>query len=154
MTIQEKLQQSAAMLPPRASELTGTPPNIWMTASDTEYGQSVAEVSTTETTYQLKKTFNIYRSGILRLKYQSKKSTGTDIRVDIRRYDGITETSLSETTVSETTYADKSVDILVYAGDTIRIYLKGVGGNTAYLKNLKICFTLNKSSLDCEITLN
>lgn len=154
MTIQEKLQQSAAMLPPRASELTGTPPNIWMTASDTEYGQSVAEVSTTETTYQLKKTFNIYRSGVLRVKFQAKGVTGTAVSVDIRRYDGITETSLSKTAVTETSYTDKSADVLVYTGDTIRIYIKGTAGNAAYLQNLKICFTLNKSSLDCEITLN
>jgi len=155
MNLSEKLQRSADQLPMRAERLSGMPPSVWIIASDEEKASDNSEVIATASGATLVKSFKIYRRGGLKIKYQLKRANTTAIPTyQIRKWNGLSETNLiSNTNITPTAYEDYSETISVDENDEIRIYISSASVTNGYIQNLKVCFTLYKSSSDYELNI-
>jgi hypothetical protein len=155
MNIMEKLERSAASLPIRANRLVGIPPAVYITASDEVQGSSDAEVSSNDLNFTLKKSFTVYRLGTLRLKFEVKRGDSSNTPAyEIRTYNGVSETTVvASTDITTTSYTEKTHDIAVRENDVVRIYMKKSATTLSYLQNLKVYFTITKSTIDYQITL-
>lgn len=105
------------------------------------------EYSTTDTDYELLVTYNFIEtisvgSG-LRLYFDMKQSVEAlpSSYVQVRIFDGTSETVITTEDDAHSTYQTKTVDFYneMRAGYELRFYEKASAGRTAYLKNINIC---------------
>jgi len=117
-----------------------------MTASDNIKSQELDEVTRSTGSNQLIYTIYVASQGTLRLSFEGKRDAGVIgyINTTVESQHGQVDSESYETT---TTYTEESYDLDVEIGYKVKILISYTGGETIYLRNVKVGYDIEKVGL-------
>lgn len=121
-------------------------------ASDTLQYSADTERTDNTGAFVLKKAITVNNPGIYRIKYDIK-TTASNTYVELRTggTSNATALLLSAYSTSSSTYVTKTADLYLQAGTKLDLYLKS-GGDTAYVRNYRIYFSLSPFTTGTVVT--
>jgi len=128
-----------------------SPPFIKVSGSNTLEASDDLEEGTNSTTFTLMKTLTASSTGFHHFSIEYRSSEYWNIAyIEIRYYDGSTETVLESTSTSSTAYVELSLGVEVGSiTDEIRVYLRNSDNNeTTYIRNARLYDITETSAID------